>query len=66
MSHLKIMAKYSNPLDMVRLEAKKAACREARFQLERLDAINPKLEPPEFLALARSWRTELRRLLDQG
>jgi hypothetical protein len=65
MSHLRQIAQYSNPLDQVRHQAKLAACKEARLQLERLDAIDPAREPPELRALARSWRQQLLAVLGQ-
>jgi hypothetical protein len=59
------MAQYSNPLDQVRHQAKLAACKEARLQLDHLDAIDPASEPPEFRVLARSWRQQLLAVLGQ-
>jgi hypothetical protein len=66
LSHIALLLKHCNPLDAVRAEARRAACREARFQLERLSAVNLDLEPPELRMLARSWEKQLRlALLDR-
>ena len=51
MSQIKMLAEYANPLEQVRHAARKAAFKEAHFQLERLAAVNLELEPPEF----RDW-----------
>jgi hypothetical protein len=44
--------------------ARKAAFKEARFQLDRLAAVNLDLEPPEYRNLARSWMRRLHQAIE--